>query len=151
MPKNSNFQTPGEVLQKYIDDYQTNPFALSKSLKVAYQSVTHIIQGKSRISVPMALRLAQYFGNSPQFWLDVQYSSEINELCADKKFTKDIQNIPRAQKSAKKSTVKSEEKNPKAGSKKKKRTVKNPAIPKKTAKVKSRRKVKAFKTERKTL
>ena len=32
--------TPSEVLQKFIDDYQTNAFALSKSLNVAYQSVT---------------------------------------------------------------------------------------------------------------
>jgi len=41
--KSASTVTPSEVLQKFIDDYQTNPFALSKVLNVAYQSVTHIL------------------------------------------------------------------------------------------------------------
>jgi len=98
MPKTAKPQTPGAVLQKFIEDYQTNPFALSKSLKVTYQTVTHIIKGMSRITVQMALRLSQYFGNSPKYWLDIQASSEIDELSSDRKFLSEIKNIPRAEK-----------------------------------------------------
>jgi len=100
MPKSSKSQTPSTVLQKYIDDYQTNPFALSKALNVAYQTVTHIIQGKARISVQMALRLAKHFGNSPKYWLDIQSASEIDELSANKKFVAEIKKISKADKSA---------------------------------------------------
>jgi len=100
MPKAVKPQTPGAVLQSFIDNYQINPFSLSKSLQVAYQSVTNIINGKARISVQMALRLAQYFGNSPKYWIDVQASSEIDELSADKKFIASIKKIPRVQKPA---------------------------------------------------
>ena len=98
MPKTAKRQSPGEVLQAFIDDYQINPFSLSRSLKVNYQTVTHIINGKSRITVQMALRLARYFGNSPKYWLDVQASSEIDELSADKKFVSSVKSIPKAKK-----------------------------------------------------
>ncbi|MCL2180015.1 MAG: HigA family addiction module antitoxin [Treponema sp.] len=98
MPKS---QTPGAVLQSYIDEYQINPFSLSKSIKVAYQSVTNILKGKARITVHMALRLSQYFGNSPKYWLDIQSASEIDELSSDKKFTSIIKSIPKASKGAK--------------------------------------------------
>jgi len=106
MPKAAKSQNPGEVLRSFIDDYQINPFSLSKSLKVNYQTVTHIISGKSRITVQMALRLAQYFGNSPKYWLDVQASSEIDELSADKKFISSVKSIPKAKKPTGKAKVK---------------------------------------------
>ena len=100
MPKTTKPQTPGAVLQSFIDDYQINPFLLSKEIKTAYQSVTNILKEKARITVPMALRLAQYFGNSPKFWIDVQSSAEINELSEDKKFVEIVKSIPRAKKPA---------------------------------------------------
>ena len=96
MPKTK--KTPGEVLQSFIEDYQINAFSLSKSLKVAYQSVTNIIKGKARISVQMALRLSQFFGNSPKYWLDIQATSEIDELSANSKFIKEINGIPKVKK-----------------------------------------------------
>ncbi|MCL2276842.1 MAG: HigA family addiction module antitoxin [Treponema sp.] len=96
MARSSQTKNPGEVLQSFIDEYQTNAFALSKSIKVAYQSVTNILNGKGRISVHIALRLGQYFGNTPKYWLDVQASYEIDELSADKKFVNSIKSIPKA-------------------------------------------------------
>ena len=101
MPKS---QTPSEVLQKFIDNHQTNPFALSKALNVAYQSVTHILQGKSRISAQMAIRLSKHYGNKAEYWLDIQSKYEIDELSADKKFIKILSNIPKAQRPAGKKT-----------------------------------------------
>ena len=116
MPKS---QTPSEVLQKFIDNHQTNPFALSKALNVAYQSVTHILQGKSRISAQMAIRLSKHYGNKAEYWLDIQSKYEIDELSADKKFIKILSNIPKAQKPT--------------GKQKRKHTTINPAVPKKAA------------------
>jgi len=98
MRSSSKTKNPGEVLQSFIDEYQINAFALSKSIKVAYQSVTNILTGKGRISVHIALRLGQYFGNSPKYWLDVQASYEIDDLSADKNFVSAIKSIPKAEK-----------------------------------------------------
>jgi addiction module HigA family antidote len=86
-------KTPGDVLQSFIDKYQTNPFALSKDVKLSYQTVLNIIKGKGKITVPTALRLGKYFGNSPSYWLDVQLSYEIDKLSANKKFVAMIKNI----------------------------------------------------------
>lgn len=98
MPRTDKSKTPGAVLQSLIEEYQINPFYLSKSIKVAYQSVTNILNGKGRITVHMALRLGQFFGNSPKYWIDIQSSSEIDELSADKKFVSIIKSIPKVKK-----------------------------------------------------
>ena len=100
MPKTANPQTPGTVLQSFIDEYQINAFFLSKEIRVNYQTITNILKGKARITVKTALRLAAYFGNSPKYWIDVQVSSEIEELSADKKFLSIVKSIPKAQKGA---------------------------------------------------
>jgi len=72
LPRTNKTQTPSDVLKKFIDDYQTNAFALSKILNVAYQSVTFILNEKTRISPKMALRLSTHFGNPVKYWLDIQ-------------------------------------------------------------------------------
>lgn len=90
-------KTPGAVLQTFIDKYQINPFFLSKSTGIYYKTIRDIISGSARITVPIALRLGKYFGTTPQFWLDLQISSEINKLSADKKFQTVLKNIPKAE------------------------------------------------------
>jgi len=110
MPRTVNPQTPAEVLQSFIDEYQINAFLLSKEIKVNYQTVTNILKGKARITVKVALRLAAYFGNSPKYWIDIQASSEIDELSADKKFISIIKNIPKANKPSDKPKLKIEKK-----------------------------------------
>jgi addiction module HigA family antidote len=91
-------QTPGSVLQSYIDEYQTNAFSLSKDINLSYQTLLNIRSGKQKISVPTALRLAKYFGQSPKFWIDLQYDYEIEKLSYDKKFISMINKIPAAKK-----------------------------------------------------
>jgi len=100
MPKTAKPQTPGAILQSFIDEYQINAFLLSKEINVNYQTVTNILKGKARITVKTALRLAAYFGNSPKYWIDVQVSAEIDELAADKKFLSIIKSITKAEKHA---------------------------------------------------
>jgi antitoxin HigA-1 len=90
-------KTPGAVLQSFIDKYQINPFSLSKSISMNYKTIRDILNGSARITVPIALRLGKYFGNTPQFWLDKQITLEFNKLAADKKFQSVLKNIPKAE------------------------------------------------------
>ena len=46
----------------------------------------------------MAIRLSKYFSTTPTFWLELQAQSEIAVLQSDKKFTAQINKIPKAQK-----------------------------------------------------
>jgi addiction module HigA family antidote len=96
MPKTT--QTPAAVLQSFIDEYQTNAFTLSKSIHFDYKTLLNILKGKGKITVPTAIRLGKFFGQTPAFWINIQTASEINELSKNKKFTSIVKNIPRAQK-----------------------------------------------------
>ena len=96
MPRKVKSEKPGEVLKFYMDEYGLNPFSLSKSISAAYQSIANILKGRGKISASIAIRLGQYFSTAPQYWLDVQSSSEIAKLSANKKFVKILKGIPKA-------------------------------------------------------
>ena len=51
--------------------------ALALALRIPANRVTGILSGKRGITVDTALRLARYFGNSPQFWLNLQTAYEL--------------------------------------------------------------------------
>ena len=98
MPKST--QTPASVLMALMDEYQLNPFSLSKEINLSYASVRQIVIGKSKVTVPTALRLAKYFGQTPDYWLDLQRDVEIKEAENDKKLMAIVKGIAKAKKSA---------------------------------------------------
>jgi addiction module HigA family antidote len=59
------------------------PYRLAKELHVSEPRVYDLVRGKRGISAEMALRLARYFGTSPEFWLNLQVHYEL-ELEEDK-------------------------------------------------------------------
>jgi len=64
---------PGTILQEeFMEPLGITAYKLSKEIKVQQTTVSQIIRGRRRISVDMALRLSRYFGNSTQFWLNLQ-------------------------------------------------------------------------------
>ncbi len=52
-------------------------YALAKAIKVPPRRINEIVQGKRRISADTALRLSRYFGNSAQFWLNLQVQYDL--------------------------------------------------------------------------
>jgi addiction module HigA family antidote len=64
---------PGTILQEeFMEPLGITAYKLSKELKIQQTAISQIIKGTRRISVDMALRLSMYFGNSAQFWLNLQ-------------------------------------------------------------------------------
>ncbi|MDR2597163.1 MAG: HigA family addiction module antidote protein [Treponema sp.] len=123
-------KNPGAVLQTFIDKYQINPFSLSKSAGIYYKTIRDIISGSARITVPIALRLGKFFGTTPQFWLDLQISSEIKKLSADKKFQSKLKNITKAGKQKSSVKEKSAKRKTKTLREKRKKAVKIPGAKK---------------------
>ena len=68
---------PGEILGDELTEIGITPTALARQLKVPPNRITQIVQGKRAITGDTALRLAHWFGTSPQFWLNLQSSYEI--------------------------------------------------------------------------
>jgi len=91
-------QTPASVLQSLMDEYQLNPFSLSKGLHLSNSAVRLLVIGRAKISVPTALRLAKFFGQTPAFWLDLQREADINEDSKDKELQDILKTIPKAKK-----------------------------------------------------
>ena len=64
---------PGTILyEEFLEPLGITAYKLSKDIKVQQTAVSQIIKGRRRITVDMALRLSRYFGNSAQFWLNLQ-------------------------------------------------------------------------------
>jgi plasmid maintenance system antidote protein VapI len=58
---------PGAVLCSFIEKYQLNPSRLGVAVKLSQSTVRQITLNKMKISVPVALRLAKFFGNPVDF------------------------------------------------------------------------------------
>jgi antitoxin HigA-1 len=64
---------PGEILKlDFLDPMNITPYRLSIDLGVAQTRISEILNGKRGISADTAIRLSHYFGNSAQFWLNLQ-------------------------------------------------------------------------------
>jgi len=98
MPKTQ--QTPAIVLQSLMEEYQLNPFSLSKSIGLSASSVRQIVIGKSGITVPTALRLAKFFGQEPSFWLNLQSQVDMQEAANDKELQEVLKGINKVKKPA---------------------------------------------------
>jgi addiction module HigA family antidote len=83
-----------------LDKYKLNPFKLSKDIKLSQSAVRLISLGKTRISVPVALRLAKYFNTNPEYWLVLQMRYEIAEAQKDKALMDIVRGIPDVKKAA---------------------------------------------------
>ncbi len=68
---------PGEVLRDELDALEPSANALSRALGVPVNRVTMIMNGQRCVSADTALRLARYFGTTPQLWLNLQKTWEL--------------------------------------------------------------------------
>ena len=63
---------PGEHLREELETLQMSAAELSRQLGVPTSRVTGILNGQRSVTGDTALRLAHFFGTSPQFWLNLQ-------------------------------------------------------------------------------
>jgi antitoxin HigA-1 len=69
---------PGEVLREdFLRPLGMSQYALAKALGVAEIRISEIVNGKRAISPDTALRLGRYFGTSPEFWLGMQTTFDL--------------------------------------------------------------------------
>jgi addiction module HigA family antidote len=68
---------PGRILKREIAARGLSANRLAISLRVPSGRITQILNGKRGISAETALRLARYFGNSGQFWMNLQARYEL--------------------------------------------------------------------------
>jgi addiction module HigA family antidote len=73
---------PGEVLlEEFIKPMNLSQNHLAINIGVDARHINEIVLGKRSITADTALRLARFFGNSPQLWmgLQAQYDLDVAE------------------------------------------------------------------------
>lgn len=71
---------PGEILlEDFLKPMKISGYKLSKEIKIDQTRISEIIKGKRAITVDTAMRLSKYFGNSIEFWLNLQTRYEIEK------------------------------------------------------------------------
>jgi addiction module HigA family antidote len=65
--------TPGEMLkEEFLAEYGLSQNQLAKAIGISPNRITEIVNNRRRITADTAVRLSLYFGNSPEFWLNLQ-------------------------------------------------------------------------------
>ena len=68
---------PGEILADELAELSLTANALAGHLAVPANRITAILKGQRGVTADTALRLARYFGTSPEFWLGLQQTYEL--------------------------------------------------------------------------
>ncbi len=66
-------RTPGEMLkEEFLKEYGLSQNQLARAIGISPNRIAEIVNNRRRITADTALRLALYFGNSPEFWMNLQ-------------------------------------------------------------------------------
>ncbi len=69
---------PGEILREdFLPEYRLSVTALAEAAGVSRQSINELLRERRAVTPEMALRLGKLFGNSPEFWLNLQRSVDL--------------------------------------------------------------------------
>ena len=70
----------GEILiQEFVEPMGLTQGVLAKAMGVQHKHVNELCNNRRAVTAPTALILARVFGNSPEFWLNVQRRSDLWE------------------------------------------------------------------------
>ena len=69
---------PGQLLMgEFMQPHALTANALANALHVPANRITAILKGQRGVTADTALRLARYFGTTPDFWLNLQKDYEL--------------------------------------------------------------------------
>jgi len=94
--------TPGEMLkEEFLTEYSLSQNRLAKAIGISPNRIAEIVNNRRRITADTALRLSLYFGNSPEFWMNLQahYDLKMAQRNLKPKDARRIKSLPVAQNS----------------------------------------------------
>jgi addiction module HigA family antidote len=68
---------PGRLLKRELNARDLSANRLALDIGVTSGRITGILNGRRSVTADTAVRLGRYFGNSAQFWLDLQSQYDI--------------------------------------------------------------------------
>jgi antitoxin HigA-1 len=83
---------PGEHLAEQLEELAMSAADLGRRLGVPTNRITAILHGRRSITGDTALRLGHFFGNSPQFWLNLQALHDLRT--AERRVGRAVNSLP---------------------------------------------------------
>jgi addiction module HigA family antidote len=72
--------TPGEMLKaEFLAEYGLSQNQLARAIGISPNRIAEIVNNRRRITADTALRLSLYFGNSPEFWMNLQARYDLKQ------------------------------------------------------------------------
>ena len=72
---------PGEMLQEeFLEPLGISQNQLALNIRVPATRISQIVKGRRAVTPDTALRLAKYFGNSAEFWLNLQQMHDLSKV-----------------------------------------------------------------------
>ncbi len=86
---------PGHILRRELQARGLSANRLALALRVPSGRLTSILNGKRAITPETALRLSRYFGNSSQFWMNLQtgYDLLVTEQKIGRQIEKEVEHV----------------------------------------------------------
>lgn len=70
--------TPGEILkEEFLAEYGLSQSRLAHAVGISPNRIAEIVNNRRRITADTAVRLALYFGNSAEFWMNLQANYDL--------------------------------------------------------------------------
>ena len=84
--RTENLNHPGENLrEEFMEPMGISQNALAMALHVPATRIGEIVHERRGITADTALRLGKYFGTTPEFWLNLQNSYDLQVALKEKK------------------------------------------------------------------
>ncbi|MDO9459910.1 MAG: HigA family addiction module antitoxin [Alphaproteobacteria bacterium] len=88
---------PGEVLaEEFLKPLGMSVNALAMALRVPATRIGAIVKGERSVTADTALRLARFFGTSPEFWVNLQAMHDLTRVRQERGVTIERDVHPRA-------------------------------------------------------
>ncbi len=84
---------PGDVLADVLSEAAVTANSAALAMRIPSNRLTMIIKGQRSVTADTAMRLAHYFGNSAQFWMNLQlrYDLQVAEANAAIRIASEVQ------------------------------------------------------------
>jgi antitoxin HigA-1 len=68
---------PGEYLKEILEELDISQVDFARSTGLSTMRISHVIRGKRPVTAEMALIFGKAFGQTPQYWLNLQAAYDL--------------------------------------------------------------------------